>query len=177
MVTGPHRAKQTTPHGSRRGLPYVFLVRVVCVTAGALTSSAPTPAASTGTIRTTWPNAGPLAPVVRPGQPYVTPGHDATVGPIGSNPSESHGVTLTILNGLVRGESIFNADSDAVPGQVLRMAVMFRRWGRWAGVSRKLLQYGAKLRGSPCVPLRPPNRLNRCNRQLLRVRGRAPLGL
>ena len=86
----------------------VFLVAMVCVSAGALATSAATPAAAKGTTHTTQ-TTNPLAPV-RPGQPYVTPGHEATKGPIGANPSQSHGVTLTILNGLLHGEPIFNGD-------------------------------------------------------------------
>ena len=54
----------------------------------------------------------PLSPTpkVRVGQPYVTPGHQATQGPIGRNPSTAHGITLTVLNGVRHGEPIFNGD-------------------------------------------------------------------
>ena len=110
MVTGPHRAQQTTPHTRWLVLGSLALLAVVCATAGALATSAPTPAASKGITRTTQSTVNPLAPVVRPGQPYVTPGHNATKGPIGANPSKSHGVRLTILNGLLHGEPIFNGD-------------------------------------------------------------------
>ncbi len=48
--------------------------------------------------------------MVRPGQPFVTPGHAATKGPIGANPAESDGIPLTVLNGLRNGEPIFNGD-------------------------------------------------------------------
>ena len=69
------------------------------------------PSAAKGTARTTQPqNTGPLAPVVRPGQPYVTPGHAATTGPIGANPSMSHGIQLSVLSGLLQGLPIFNGD-------------------------------------------------------------------
>ena len=67
-------------------------------------------AAAAATRQTQPQNTGPLAPVVRPGQPYVTPGHSATKGPIGANPSMSHGVPLSILSGLLNGEPIFNGD-------------------------------------------------------------------
>ena len=111
--TSPHRAQQTTSHTRQRVLRSVFLVTVVCMSGSmsgsALAAGAPTPAASMGTTHTTQ-TTNPLAPVVRPGQPYVTPGHQATKGPIGANPSQSHGVTLTVLSGLLNGEPIFNAD-------------------------------------------------------------------
>jgi len=108
MVTGPHRAQQTTPHTRRRVLRRVFLVMVLCAAAVAVAASSPHPRPSAGTTLT--PSGGPLAPVVRPGQPYVTPGHAATRGPIGSNPAKADGIPLTVLDGLLNGEPIFNGD-------------------------------------------------------------------
>jgi hypothetical protein len=85
---------------------------VFCVAGTALASGATaTPSAAKGITTTTRPtNTGPLAPVVRAGQPYITPGHQATAGPIGANPSMSQGVQLSVLNGLLNGLPIFNGD-------------------------------------------------------------------
>jgi len=84
---------------------------VLSVASAALATSTVTAAAAKATARATGRrSAGPLAPVVRAGQPYVTPGHDATLGPIGANPSLSHGAQLSVLNGLLNGLPIFNGD-------------------------------------------------------------------
>ena len=85
---------------------------VLCLAGTALaTSVTATPSAAKGITTTTVPpNTGPLAPVVRAGQPYITPGHQATAGPIGANPSMAHGVQLSVLNGLLNGLPIFNGD-------------------------------------------------------------------
>ncbi|MGO8825778.1 MAG: family 43 glycosylhydrolase [Acidimicrobiales bacterium] len=72
-------------------------------TAGAGTISSARPSTSTSQRLS-------LSHPVRAGQPYVTPGHQATQGPVGSNPSKAHGIELTVLNGLLHGEPIFNAD-------------------------------------------------------------------
>ena len=90
--------------------PHVVAATAValCLMAAALAISTPATAASAGTSTTV--AAGPLAPVVRPGQPFVTPGHAGTKGPIGANPAESDGIPLTVLNGLRNGEPIFNGD-------------------------------------------------------------------
>jgi hypothetical protein len=40
----------------------------------------------------------------------VTPGHQATKGPIGSNPTKAHGIQLSVLSGLLYGQPIFNGD-------------------------------------------------------------------
>lgn len=109
-VTGPHGAQQTITRTRRRVSRCVLLATVLCLAAGFVAASAPVPGASAATTLTTQPSAGPLAPVVRPGQPYVTPGHAATKGPIGPNPSQSNGIPLTVLHGLQRGEPIFNGD-------------------------------------------------------------------
>ena len=52
----------------------------------------------------------PLTPTVRAGQPFVTPGHQPTQGPVGPNPSKAHGIQLSVLRGLLHGEPIFNGD-------------------------------------------------------------------
>ena len=94
----------------------MFLVTVLCAAGTALatttaTITAPTPSAAQGTTTTTRPaNTGPLAPVVRAGQPFITPGHTATAGPIGVNPSTAQGVQLSVLNGLLHGLPIYNGD-------------------------------------------------------------------
>ncbi len=101
--------RRIRPHLVRSAL----LVAVLCVAGGALATGTATPApAGAGTTTTTTrpPNTGPLAPVVRTGQPYVTPGHQATGGPVGANPSVSNGVQLSVLNGLLNGLPIFNGD-------------------------------------------------------------------
>jgi hypothetical protein len=110
-VTGTQRAQQVTPPTQPRLVRSLTLIVVLCVAWAALATAAPTPAAAQGTTTTTRPaNTGPLAPVVRAGQPYITPGHQATAGPIGANPSTSHGVQLSVLNGLLNGLPIFNGD-------------------------------------------------------------------
>jgi hypothetical protein len=81
-----------------------------CALAGSAQSSA-----GAGTTSTTPPPKSTsqpfsLTPAARVGQPFVTPGHGATEGPVGSNPSKAHGIQLTVLNGLLHGEPIFNAD-------------------------------------------------------------------
>jgi hypothetical protein len=52
----------------------------------------------------------PITPGVRVGQPYVTPGHGATLGPIGKDPSKAHGIQLSALSGLLDDRPIFNGD-------------------------------------------------------------------
>ena len=95
------------------GLASVAMV-VVCIlsgtSAGAVLGAPRSSAADVATTTTQPPNTGPLAPVVRVGQPYVTPGHEATAGPIGANPSMAHGVPLTVLSGLLNGQPIYNGD-------------------------------------------------------------------
>jgi hypothetical protein len=49
-------------------------------------------------------------PRVRAGQPLITPGHNATRGPIGINPAKAQGLKLTVLSGLLHGEPIYNGD-------------------------------------------------------------------
>jgi hypothetical protein len=110
-VTAPG-ARDARPHCCRRVLRAAFLAVIVCAAVGVVATGGPGSAgAAKGTARRTQPqNTGPLAPVVRPGQPYVTPGHAATMGPIGANPSMSHGIQLSILSGLLQGLPIFNGD-------------------------------------------------------------------
>ncbi len=92
----------------------MFLVMVLCVAGTVLATGPPTastPSAAQGTTTTTRPaKTGPLAPVVRAGQPYITSGHKATAGPIGVNPSTARGVQLSVLNGLLHGLPIYNGD-------------------------------------------------------------------
>jgi hypothetical protein len=115
-VTGRLRAWPTTLFARHCACRHVvrsaLLVVMLSVTGGALTTgnAAPAGAARATTTTTRPPNTGPLAPVVRAGQPYVTPGHEATAGPIGANPSMSHGVQLSVLTGLLNGLPIYNAD-------------------------------------------------------------------
>ena len=112
-MTGRQRARHATRRGLRQPVARsVLLVVVLGVAGGALTTgtAAPAGAARATTTTTRPPNTGPLAPVVRAGQPYVTPGHEATAGPIGANPSMSHGVQLSVLNGLLDGLPIYNGD-------------------------------------------------------------------
>ncbi len=40
----------------------------------------------------------------------MTPGHDATQGPIGTNPAKARGIKLSILSGLLHKEPIYNGD-------------------------------------------------------------------
>jgi Glycosyl hydrolases family 43 len=97
---GAQRTTRSTPARVRRPTLAVLLACMsVCALAGAAQGATTAPR-----------NTGPLAPVVRPGQPYVTTGHAATKGPIGANPGMAHGVPLTILSGLLNGEPIFNGD-------------------------------------------------------------------
>jgi hypothetical protein len=100
-VTGPQGARQTASPARARVVRSVLLVLVLCVAGTALATSAPTVAAAKG---------NPLAVKTRAGQPYITPGHQATTGPVGANPSLSHGVQLSVLNGLLNGLPIFNGD-------------------------------------------------------------------
>ncbi len=88
---------------------------VVSITACvlAVVVAAPTGAgAGAASTHKTTPTSKPLSviPKVRAGQPLVTPGHNATKGPIGVNPAKAQGVKLTILSGLLHGEPIYNGD-------------------------------------------------------------------
>jgi Glycosyl hydrolases family 43 len=110
-VTGPARAQRATPPTRPRVVPNLLLVTVLCIAATALATTTPTAAGAKGTTSTTLPRGtGPLAPVQRSGQPYITPGHQATGGPIGANPSTAQGVQLSVLNGLLLGLPIFEGD-------------------------------------------------------------------
>ncbi len=51
-----------------------------------------------------------LKPSIRTGQVYVPPGRSATKGPVGPNPSRSHGLPLNILAGLNHDEPIYDGD-------------------------------------------------------------------
>ena len=51
-----------------------------------------------------------IQPSIRTGQIYVPPGRSATKGPIGTEPSQSHGLQLNILAGLDHDEPIYNGD-------------------------------------------------------------------
>jgi Glycosyl hydrolases family 43 len=51
-----------------------------------------------------------IKPGIRTGQIYVPPGRTATKGPIGSDPSQSHGLQLNILAGLDHDEPIYDGD-------------------------------------------------------------------
>lgn len=80
-----------------------------CISAGVVTACTQV-AASAHSSATQPKKPLTLTPKVRVGQPYVTPGHQATQGPVGANPSKAHGITLTVLNGLLNGQPIMNAD-------------------------------------------------------------------
>jgi len=73
-------------------------------------SHPPNAGASAKTATRVKPRSLPLTPSVRAGQPLVTPGHQATQGPVGTNPTNAHGIHLTVLSGLLHGLPIFNAD-------------------------------------------------------------------
>lgn len=85
-----------------------------CVSAASFAACAqgPTQAGSSSSTRPPPSTTKPLSliPQVGTGQPMVTPGHEATRGPIGANPSTAQGITLTIVNGLLHNEPIFNGD-------------------------------------------------------------------
>jgi hypothetical protein len=51
-----------------------------------------------------------IKPSIRTGQIYVPPGRSATKGPIGPDPSQSHGLDLNILAGLGHDEPIYDGD-------------------------------------------------------------------
>jgi hypothetical protein len=51
-----------------------------------------------------------IKPSIRTGQIYVPPGRSATKGPVGTNPSQSHGLQLNILAGLDHDEPIYDGD-------------------------------------------------------------------
>ena len=51
-----------------------------------------------------------IQPSIRTGQIYVPPGRSASKGPIGAEPSQSHGLQLNILAGLDHDEPIYNGD-------------------------------------------------------------------
>ena len=51
-----------------------------------------------------------LKPSIRTGQIYVPPGRSATMGPVGSDPSQSQGLQLNILAGLDHDEPIYDGD-------------------------------------------------------------------
>ncbi len=108
---GPPSTRRTRPPLRRLTLS---ALAVACVGAGAIAASgqasatprtSPQARSSTATTRPL-----PLAPTVRAGQPFVTPGHQATQGPVGLNPSKAHGIQLSVLSGLLHGEPIFNGD-------------------------------------------------------------------
>ncbi len=93
----------------------VYTLAVVSITACvlAVVVAAPTGAgAGAASTPKTTQTSKPLSviPKVRAGQPLVTPGHNATKGPIGVNPAKAQGVKLTILSGLLHGEPIYNGD-------------------------------------------------------------------
>ncbi|MGA2932168.1 MAG: hypothetical protein ABSE98_08800, partial [Acidimicrobiales bacterium] len=110
MMVGAVRRDLATARTRHRLLRAALsVVAVTCALAACAQSSA-----SAGTTSTTRPST-PSRPLslthaVRVGQPFVTPGHKATQGPVGANPSKAHGIELTVLNGLLHGEPIFNAD-------------------------------------------------------------------
>ena len=67
---------------------------------------APTGAGASSAAKKTAPKKPlVLTPYVRAGQ-----GNGATKGPIGANPAKAHGITLTILNGLLNGLPVYNGD-------------------------------------------------------------------
>ena len=110
-ANGPQRAQRVIPSTRPRIRRSLLLTLVVSVAATALATSASSPpSAAQRTTTTRPPSTGPLAPVQRAGQPYITPGHQATAGPIGANPSMAQGVQLSVLNGLLNGLPIFNGD-------------------------------------------------------------------
>ncbi len=73
--------------------------------------SPPIGAGAATASKTTTSSSSPFAPLpVRAGQPLIRPGHNATKGPIGTNPAKAQGIKLTILSGLLHGEPIYNGD-------------------------------------------------------------------
>ena len=58
----------------------------------------------------TSPSIPSITPGVRVGQPYITAGHGATLGPIGKNPSKEDGIQLSALSGLLNGQPVFDGD-------------------------------------------------------------------
>jgi hypothetical protein len=70
---------------------------------------------SAGSRSATSPSTSPglahvIQPSIRTGQIYVPPGRSATKGPIGADPSQSHGLQLNILAGLDHDEPIYDGD-------------------------------------------------------------------
>src|SRR5580700_10277925 len=103
-------ARTRTTRGTRHvARALLTLGAAAFVSAGALITCMP-PEASAHAAPTQ--PKKPLTPTakVRVGQPYVTPGNGATQGPVGTNPSKANGIKLTILNGLLNGQPIINAD-------------------------------------------------------------------
>ncbi len=83
------------------------VVAATCLGGAALVACAQSPEPAGAA---TSPTVPPITPGVRVGQPYVTPGHRATAGPIGPNPSKAHGIQLSVLSGLLHSQPIFNGD-------------------------------------------------------------------
>jgi hypothetical protein len=100
-------------HGRPSSL--VRLLAVLSISACVLTAVVTPTGAGAGAAsraKTTTTTSKPLSviPKARAGQPLVTPGHNATKGPVGVNPAKAQGVRLTILSGLLHGEPIYNGD-------------------------------------------------------------------
>src|SRR5580692_8616617 len=70
---------------------------------GSSTPSASSPTTGSGLAHV-------LKPSIRTGQIYVPPGRSATKGPVGADPSQSHGLQLNILAGLDHDEPIYDGD-------------------------------------------------------------------
>ncbi len=78
----------------------------------AVVVAAPAGGGASSTSKKTTSTSKPLSiiPQARVGQPLVTPGHNATKGPVGVNPAKAQGINLTILSGLLEGQPIYNGD-------------------------------------------------------------------
>jgi hypothetical protein len=111
VASSARRTLTTTRRARRRPLhAAVALLAATCLLA--VGADAAGGAGTTSSTRPSRSGSQPLSlsPAARAGQPYVTPGHNATQGPLGTHPSKAHGIELTVLNGLLHGEPIFNAD-------------------------------------------------------------------
>jgi hypothetical protein len=90
----------------------VLMIALVLLSACLLTLAASTVAGGASTPKRSTSTSEPssLVPPARAGQPLVTPGHNATKGPIGANPATARGIELTALSGMLHGEPIYNGD-------------------------------------------------------------------
>ena len=111
---GTDNGPSPAPAHRRLSCPTVPVLALLGITLGlfVVTVAAPVGAGASSSAKKTTSTSKPLLviPRVRAGQPLVTPGHNATKGPVGVNPAKAHGIDLTILSGVLQGEPVYNGD-------------------------------------------------------------------